>query len=204
MGDKPTRDKVIVISIELVLAPALGLEAFEEERALQDSGPECTGTPGHAGCSAIDSMGRRYLEIAAFNVAGAQPIVQSFADLAISYTLHTLICTDCTNFRVLEWCQNPRHDSSWPRDIIISHYDERCFHMRDCLANLDAFVGNRYMKSSDVGCLEGLRKFDELGVLVRGRHQKQLTRLASENALKRFPQLLKVVMNSGHYYRDIV
>jgi hypothetical protein len=48
VGDQPSRDKVIIVSIELVGEPTLSLETIHEQGALQDLGPECTGTSGHA------------------------------------------------------------------------------------------------------------------------------------------------------------
>lgn len=55
--NQPPRDKVVIISVELVLTPSLSLEAIQEQGILQDFGAEGTGASGHAGGSTIDSMG---------------------------------------------------------------------------------------------------------------------------------------------------
>jgi hypothetical protein len=60
------------------------------------------------------------------------------------------------------------------------------------------------MENPDIGSFQGLRKDCQFLMLVCGCDQKEFKRLASENALERFSQFFKVVMNRGDYDGDIL
>ncbi len=48
LRDQPASHEVIVIRIKLILTPAFILEAFQEQRALQNLGAKCARASGHA------------------------------------------------------------------------------------------------------------------------------------------------------------
>lgn len=74
MAHQPTRHEVVVISIQDVISPSLRFESLEELSASEDLGSVSSGTTGHARGSTVDIVSGRNLEVAAFDVRGAEPI----------------------------------------------------------------------------------------------------------------------------------
>ena len=170
IGDQPTRNKVVIISVELEFAPTLRLESIQEQWALQDLGSEGTRTTRHAGGSTIESMCCRDLKVASLNVSCTEPVVQDIADWAISDSLNSLTRANASHLSIFKGGKEPGQNGSWPRDIVVCHDDDGGFHLWDGLADLDSLVCNGDLESSDVRGFQSLDKADELGVLVGCGH----------------------------------
>lgn len=201
--DKPPGNKIIIVSVELELSPALGLETVEEQRTLEDFGSKGTCPSRHTGSTAINPMGGRNLKITPLDVGCTKPVVNPCGDGASPRPLDSLARADSTYLCVFKWCQEPGYYGSGPRDIIVSHDDKRCPDPGNSLVNLNPFVCNWDMENADGRCFQGLDKGIKTVISVCSRDQKKLIWVASENALERFPQLFKIVVYSGNYYSDI-
>lgn len=186
IGNQPTCDKVVIVSIELELTPTFSLETIQKQWALQDLGSECTSTTRHAGGSTIKSMCCRDLKVASLNIGCAEPVVQHIANWTVSDSLDPLTRTNSSHSTIFEGREKPGQDGSWPRDIVVCHDDDRSFDLGDSLTDLNALVGNGNLESSDVGCFERLDKADELGVLVGCGNQQEFVGLACQNTLEGF------------------
>jgi hypothetical protein len=102
---QPPSDKVIIISIELELAPTLSLKTIEEQVVMQDLGPERAGASGHAGCATINVVGRGDLKVTALNVCSSQPIEDELGDGPRSDSLDPLTGAYTTNLCAFEGSQ---------------------------------------------------------------------------------------------------
>lgn len=149
-------------------------------------------------------MGGRDLKVTSLNVRSAQPIVHDVGDWARSYSLDSLTWANASNFAILKGGEEPGENGSWPRDIVVGHDDDGCFHLWDRLANLDPLVCNGHLEYLDIRGFKSLDEGNELGVLVRGRHKQELERITCQNALDGFSQLFKIVVNRGNDDRDIL
>lgn len=103
--NKPSRNKVIVIRIELILPPSLCFKSIQEERTLQNLGPECTSSPRHAGGSTVNTMGCRNFKVASLNISSSKPIECTLGKGAIAYSLDSLTWPNTTNLCVLKGCK---------------------------------------------------------------------------------------------------
>lgn len=184
LRDQPASHEIIVVRIELILTPALSLEAFQEQRALQNIGAKGARAARHAGGPSINPVGCRDLEVSSLNVCSPQPVVNSGHNRTRSDSLDSLTRANASDFRIFEWSQQPGQNCARPRDIVVCHdYDGR-LDLRDGFADLDPLVCNWDLKNSNIGGLESLCKFDKLGVFAGRGDQEQFEGVARENALQ--------------------
>lgn len=71
MADQPSGDEVVVISVQIVFAPALGLETLEEIVALQDTGAVGPRPARHARGAAVYVVRGGNLKVPALDVCRA-------------------------------------------------------------------------------------------------------------------------------------
>ncbi len=163
---QPASDKVVIISVELKLAPPLGLETVQEQGSLQDFGPEGAGASGHAGGATINVVCRGDLKVTPLDIRRTKPIEHNIRDRAGPDSLDSLTGPDTPNFRTLERSQQPWENGSRPRDIVVRHDCDTGLHVGDSLTNLDTLVRDRYVEYSDIRSFKGLDKSYEFLVLV--------------------------------------
>lgn len=101
--DQPARDKVVVISVQLILTPPLCPEPIKEQRTLEDFGTESTSTPRHTRGSSVKVVSRRNLEVAALNVGRTEPIVHIIHGRTVLETLNALARTNAAHLGILKW-----------------------------------------------------------------------------------------------------
>ena len=187
----------------MVLSPTFSLEAFEEQRALQNLRSEDAGTTRHARCSAVNVMSRRDLKVSSLNVGRTQPVINTIHDRTGSDSLDPLTRANPTDLALLERGQKPGKNCSWPRDIVVCHHSHGSLDFWDGFADLNALVCNRNMEHAEIGGLQRLCKVEEFLVLVCCCNEQEFGGVANENALKRFLELLKIMMDGWNYDRDI-
>lgn len=202
--DQPSSYKVVIVRIELEFTPALGLEPVEEERTLKDLRTERASATRHTRCATINAMSCRDFEVASFDISCAKPIVVILAEGSRAQPLNTLTWPNTTDLGILERSQEPWKYCPWPRDVVIRHYDKSRLDLGDCLAYLNALVGNGYLENPNIGSLQGLDEFHKSLIFVRGGDEEKFKRLASQNALQRFSQFFEIVVNCGNDNRDII
>ena len=103
--NQPTWDKVVIVGIEMVFTPTFGLEAFQEQWALENFRSQHDCASRHARSSTVHSMCRWNLKISSFNVCCTQPIIHDIRNWTRSNTLYPLTWSNSTYFAVLEWRQ---------------------------------------------------------------------------------------------------
>lgn len=124
MADEPASDKVVVVGVEDVLAPLLGLEALKEVVAGQNLRSVGTSSARHAGCTAIEVVRGRDLEVASLNVSSTEPVEDASGQRAIPDALNSLAGADATNLGVFEGSEDPGHHGRRPGDIVVGHDGE--------------------------------------------------------------------------------
>lgn len=202
--DQPAGDEVVVVRVQLELAPALRLEAVQEQGALQDLRSEGAGPARHARGAAINPVSGRDLEVASLDVGRAQPIVDPCRNRPGPDSLDALTGTNTPYSRILERGQEPGQDRAWPRDIVVRHDGDGGLDAGDGLADLDALIRDGGVEDADVGRLERLDKREELLIFVRGRDEEELIGVTGEDALQSLPQLLEVIVDGGDDDRHIL
>lgn len=203
VAHQPSRDKVIVVSIQDPLSPLFGLEAVEEIMALEDFRSVRSSASRHAGGAAVHVVSSRDLKVAALNVCGSEPIPDANRPRGRPLALHSLACADAADLGIFKGGENPGHQGGWPGHIIVSHDGDGSFHGRQSLADLKSLVGNGCIHDTDPWVIEGLGQLLKSLALVVCCDQNQLGRLAGQNALKRRSKLLKRIMNSRDNDRDV-
>lgn len=74
VAHQPSRDKVIVVSIQDPLSPLFGFEAVEEIMALEDFRSVRPSAARHARGAAVHVVSSRDLKVAALNVCCSEPV----------------------------------------------------------------------------------------------------------------------------------
>jgi hypothetical protein len=202
--DQPPGDEVVVIRVQLELAPALRLEAVQEQGALEDLGSEGAGPARHARGAAINAVGGRDLEVPPLDVGRAQPVVDAGRHGSRPDALDPLTGTNPPDPRILERGQEPGQDRARPRDIVVGHDGDGGLDPGDGLAHLDALIRDGGVEDADVGRLERLDKREELLILVRGGDEEELIGVTGEDALQSLPQLLEMIVDGGDDDRHIL
>lgn len=204
VAHQPSRDKVVVVSIQDPLSPLLRLEAIEEVVALEDGRSVRSSAAGHARCAAIHVVRGRDLKVAALNVCGAEPVPDAHRPRGRPLTLDSLTGTNAAHLGVLEGGQDPGHQRRRPRDIVVGHDGNGSLNAGQSLADLEALVGNGRVHDTDLGVVERPGQLVESLALVVGCDKNQLGRLAGKDALQRRAELLKHIMNGRNNDRDVV
>ena len=193
--DQPPSDEVIIVSIELELAPAFSLKAIEEQGALQYLGPERTCASGHAGCATINVVGRGDLEVSSLNICSSQPIEQKFGNGTRSDSLDSLTGAYTTNLCVFKGSKEPGYDCPRPRDIVVCHDNDVSLDLGNSLTNLNTLVRNWDVENTNIRCFQRLHKCEKPLIFVRSCDQEKFVGMAREYTLKRLLQFLKVIMD---------
>lgn len=153
-GNQPAGNKVVIVSIELILAPTLSFEAIQEQGALKNLRAERTGAAGHAGGPTIDSMCRRDFEVASLNVGSPEPIETKCIKRSRANSLDSLVGSNSANLRIFERSEQPGQNCAWPRDIVVCHDDDGSLDLGDRLADLNSLICNRHVECADIRRLQ--------------------------------------------------
>lgn len=204
VAHQPSRDKVIVVSIQDPLSPLFSLEAFEEVMALEDFRSVRPSAARHAGSAAVHVVSSRNLKVAALNVCRSEPVPDANRPRGRPLALHSLACADAADLGIFKGGENPGHQRRGPGHIVVSHDGDGSRHSRQSLADLESLVGNVCVHDTDPGVVEGPGQLVKSLALVVRRDQNKLVWLTGQDALKRRSKLLKRIMNSRNNDRDVV
>lgn len=102
VAHQPSRDKVIVVSIQDPLSPLFSLEAFEEVMALEDFRSVRPSAARHAGSAAVHVVSSRNLKVAALNVCRSEPVPDANRPRGRPLALHSLACADAADLGIFK------------------------------------------------------------------------------------------------------
>lgn len=111
--------------------------------------------------------------------------------------------TDATDLRIFKWSQNPGHECRRPSHVVVGHDCNRSLDLGQGFTNLKTLIGNGGIENPDLGIRKRVRQLLEILAFVVCGDENQLSRLTSEDALERWPELLKDIVNSRDDNGDI-
>lgn len=162
------------------------------------------GSARHAGSAAINVVGGRDLEVASFDVSGAQPVEDTSGQRAFPDSLNSLASANPANLRVFEWSQDPGHQRGRPGNIIISHDSDLGSDLGQSFANLETLVGDWGRVDLDVRMRETSSELLQGSVFLSCGDEHQDVGVAGNDAEQRRAKLLKDIVNGGNDDSDIV
>lgn len=196
VADEPASDKVVVVGVEDVLAPLLGLEALKKIVARENFGPVGTGSARHARGTSIDVVGSGDLKVASLNVSCSQPVEDAGGPRTIPDALNSLASTDTTDLRVFEGSQNPRHEGGGPGYVVIGHDGDLGGDLGQGFTDLQTLVRDWGRVDLDIGVRKAVGKLLQRSVLLYSSNKHQGMRFAGQDTEKRRAQFLKDIVNS--------
>lgn len=136
----PASDEVVVISIEVKLAPPLVPETAKELAVVEDFGPVGASSSRHTRGSAVNVVSGRDLKVAALDVSHTEPVPAARREGCSRFPTDSLASTHSAHFGVFERSKNPRHHGRRPRDVVISHDGNGGLDLGKSSANLETLV----------------------------------------------------------------
>lgn len=154
--DHPSGQKVVVIRVEDEIAPFFVAKSIKIFLLLQNLTPDSIGATGHAGSSTIKVVRGRDLEVAALDVALAEPVPAAGDNVGITITGDTLKDTHGAHVLILKRSKKPWKNSERPGNIIIDQDGDRGGDTWDGLLHLKTFVGDFSVTNFDPRVVDGM------------------------------------------------
>lgn len=141
MGDQPSRDKIVIVGIQLVTAkPFLMGEAIDKGIVSKDFGSVCNRPARKARQAAIHVHTSSAIEISSLKVESTKVAPNSLSKARCLRSSKPLICTNTTKPLIFQRSQHPRKQFWWPSDIVIRENSDVSFDLGNCTNHLPSFV----------------------------------------------------------------